>query len=303
MAGDLWIESHAELKDHPKLARLSKSLKVKPVVAVGHLHCLWWWAARYADDGDTSAWSAEDIATGAEWAGDAGFFSQALRHAGFMEENGQLHDWDLYFSCNRRREKDRERKALYRASHKDVPRMSRGQKRMSRGCPSLPDQTRPDQTGPDQTNTSQASATAPADVAVDKVPDPAKNLLGHHCANYVKRVGEQYPVSGQKDMALCRKLISTYGLPRACELSDQMFRSFDDFVKSSGYTFGAFWGCAAKLAAEYHKDHPKPRTDAPRPYAAPTVVEPPRLTAEQNAEKARLIREVIEAAKPKVLPS
>jgi len=304
MAGDLWIESHAELKDHPKLARLVKELRTPAVKAVGHLHFLWWWAARFADDGATASWDDVDIALGAGWTGDPAAFVSALKSSGFMDQDGRLHDWTAYFKVKSRRDSARIRQANHREKqkgHSDKRKRNRDITVTSRPVTPLPDLTRPDQTGQDQTNPSQASACAPADTTVAKVPDPAKALLDHHCANYLKRVGEKYPVSGQKDMALCRKLIANYGLPKACELSDQMFRSLDDFVRGSGYTFGAFFGCASKLVIEYNKEHPKPRADVPR-LCPPVKADPPRLTEAQNAEKAKAIRDLIEKAKLKELP-
>lgn len=98
-----WIESHQELRDHPKTKRLARRLGISVPAAIGHLHCLWWWAMDYAPDGDISDYDAEDIADAAMWDGDAEQFLQALIDCGpgashgFIErtESGHLllHDW------------------------------------------------------------------------------------------------------------------------------------------------------------------------------------------------------------------
>ena len=49
-----WIESHQELRHHYKTKRLARELKVTVAAAIGHLHCLWWWAIDFAPDGDLS---------------------------------------------------------------------------------------------------------------------------------------------------------------------------------------------------------------------------------------------------------
>jgi hypothetical protein len=95
-----WIESHQTLKNHPKTKKLARKLSVSIPTAIGHLHCLWWWALDYADDGDLSKYDNEDIADAAmldvEYADD---FVNAMIESGFIDEanNGYiLHDWYDY---------------------------------------------------------------------------------------------------------------------------------------------------------------------------------------------------------------
>jgi hypothetical protein len=57
-----WLESHQDLRDHPKTARLRRRLGVSLPAAIGHLHLLWWWALTYADDGDLSGYDPDVIA-------------------------------------------------------------------------------------------------------------------------------------------------------------------------------------------------------------------------------------------------
>lgn len=93
----IWIESHAALATHHKLGRLRRSLGISKPQAIGHLHLLWWWGAQHHESGDLSDLGAEDIADAAEWEGDASKFYDALASAGFIDADGQLHDWQQYF--------------------------------------------------------------------------------------------------------------------------------------------------------------------------------------------------------------
>ncbi len=103
-----WIESHQELRGHPKMKKAARTLGLSHREMVGHLHFLWWWALDYAPDGDLTGYSAEVIAAdGADWPGDPQQFLQALIDCrirpdkwGFIEarEDGRLllHDWYQY---------------------------------------------------------------------------------------------------------------------------------------------------------------------------------------------------------------
>lgn len=110
-----WIESHQTLRAHPKTKRLARSLNVSIPTAIGHLHCLWWWALDYAPDGDMSAFAAWEIADGAMWEGDPAIFIAALEDS-FFSRNGVINDWHDYAGrLIQSRVKARERMAAYRA--------------------------------------------------------------------------------------------------------------------------------------------------------------------------------------------
>lgn len=102
-----WLESHQALGNHPKTKKAARALKISTPAMVGHLHYLWWWALDFAQDGDVSHFSAEDIAEAALWKKNAETFVQALTdagvaagRAGFLErtDDGRLviHDWWAY---------------------------------------------------------------------------------------------------------------------------------------------------------------------------------------------------------------
>jgi hypothetical protein len=126
----MYIPSHQELRDHPKVKRLARILDTSIPAAIGHLHCLWWWALDYAPDGDVSRYDEFDLADAGMWEGDPGTFVKALQQcgpggtAGFLDD-AVLHDWPEYGGkMVAKREADRARKARSRQS--DVPGTSDG---------------------------------------------------------------------------------------------------------------------------------------------------------------------------------
>ncbi|GMA55422.1 hypothetical protein GCM10025857_67790 [Alicyclobacillus contaminans] len=100
--------------------------------AIGYLHQLWWWSLDYAQDGDLSRYTVDEIEAGAEWDGEPGKFLESIRKAGFVDEDDQLHDWyDYAGKYIEQREKDAERKREQREKakqkkKKDVQPMSGG---------------------------------------------------------------------------------------------------------------------------------------------------------------------------------
>ena len=156
-----WLESHQTLADHPKTRKLARILSIGKPTVIGHLHCFWWWALDYADDGDLSRFDALDIAIGAEWDGDPDTFVMAMVQAGFIDDGDALtiHDWEDYAGklLNRKRANARRMKEARAAqntaeidSQPDTcdERASHVQD-TQRARVEPPDQTRPDQTEKD----------------------------------------------------------------------------------------------------------------------------------------------------------
>ena len=121
-----WIESHQELRNHPKTKRLCRLLGLPCPTVVGYLHFLWWWAYDYAPEGDLSDFTDEDIADAVDWDGDPGALMGALVQAGFINDDRRLHDWeDFAQKWIERRQADRERKRA-RRQPAEIRRMSGG---------------------------------------------------------------------------------------------------------------------------------------------------------------------------------
>jgi hypothetical protein len=95
-----WIQSHSELRDHPKLKKFAKNMGWNIAMAVGALHCFWWWVECYAEDGDLSKFSYDQIGESAEISpGDhSKKFIAALVDAEFvdLEPYLRVHNWLLY---------------------------------------------------------------------------------------------------------------------------------------------------------------------------------------------------------------
>lgn len=78
---------------HPKIKKLIRRLGDG---AAWRLVCLILWAAANRPNGDLSGMSGEDIELAADWSGDAGAFTDALRDIGFLDVTADgyaIHDW------------------------------------------------------------------------------------------------------------------------------------------------------------------------------------------------------------------
>ena len=135
-----WIESHQTLVRHPKTMRLARSLGVSVPTAIGHLHCLWWWALEYAQDGELTEFEPEDIASASLWEGDAQAFVSALIESCFLDHADTalyIHDWHDYAGkLIEKRKSDAERKRQSRTSDQrptDIQRTSNGHPRDGAG--------------------------------------------------------------------------------------------------------------------------------------------------------------------------
>lgn len=114
-----WIEVHQTLPSHRKIKALKRELKIKTPQAVGHMVMLWLWAIDNAPDGDLSSIDPDDIAEASEWPKSGSVFVEAMIHAGFLDENMQLHDWGEYAGLlmekrDAKRANDRERQQRHR---------------------------------------------------------------------------------------------------------------------------------------------------------------------------------------------
>jgi hypothetical protein len=129
----LWIESHQSLRDHPKKDQLTELLwdpmtpaDLADFGTIGLLHCLWYWATDFAQDGDLSRFTDRQIAKGCRFAGDGAHLRAALKASGFLDADEVLHDWHEYAGkLIQKREQDRQRKAVprsVRGSSKETPR-------------------------------------------------------------------------------------------------------------------------------------------------------------------------------------
>lgn len=87
-----WIKSHTLLLRHRKLAELAKSLRLKPVHTMGHLHALWHAAMEQQEDGNLSSWSDDFIADSSMYSGDVPQYVRLLQEHGWLDGK-VIHDW------------------------------------------------------------------------------------------------------------------------------------------------------------------------------------------------------------------
>lgn len=123
-----WIESHQELRDHPKKDKLAELLwsempiDVADYAAMGAIHCLWWWAADYAKDGDLGRYSDAQVAKGCRWHGDPKTLVDAFMSSGFVDRDRRIHGWmETTGAGIAKREADAARKRDARLAAKQEP--------------------------------------------------------------------------------------------------------------------------------------------------------------------------------------
>ena len=178
-----WIESHQSLGGHPKTKRLARLLDITRRDAVGLMHCLWWWALDYAQDGDLTAHDPADIADAVDFEGEPKDLIEALvacgvgGEAGFVEnQNGSLliHDWDEYVGrLILRRKADANRKREWRKS--DANRTAGG-----RDADATRDGVRTQPTEPTQPTEEICRPDEQAERWAEEIRDVCQHYLEHH---------------------------------------------------------------------------------------------------------------------------
>jgi hypothetical protein len=161
-----WLESHADLRDHPKLDLLMDLLAITRRDACGLLHFVWWRTLTYAPSGDLSDFTDGQIARWADWDGDPGHLVSALKTAGFMDSTRTIHDWEEFagrWIDRRNADADRKREARKAAAGRANGSAAPDVRDVSAGRPARvhadararkPDLTGPDHTGQNRTESS-----------------------------------------------------------------------------------------------------------------------------------------------------
>lgn len=81
---------------HPKFRRLQKQLKLPSYAVAGLLEMLWMLASQYADDGDLTRFSNQEIADYCDYESDADSLVDALVQAKWLDRDAdslRIHDW------------------------------------------------------------------------------------------------------------------------------------------------------------------------------------------------------------------
>ncbi len=154
----MWIESHQELRTHPKVARLASTLGIDRHNTLALLHLFWWWCVDFAPTGDITRFTATEISCGAEWSGDPQTLLDALTETGWIDQTAKrrrVHDWDDFAGKWIRRalaQAKRMREWRNKKSARDAHVMRTKRARLShvRGDLTVPDLTVPDLTKHDK---------------------------------------------------------------------------------------------------------------------------------------------------------
>lgn len=95
-----WIESHQNLREHPKVFDLMGIMGWDIDTTLGKLFRFWWWCVDYAEDGDLRKHNSVRIgmSVGVN-GGKEEFFVEAMKKSGWIdvEPYFRVHDWWDYF--------------------------------------------------------------------------------------------------------------------------------------------------------------------------------------------------------------
>lgn len=94
-----WIESHQELREHPKMNQLRGSMGWSVDEAIGKLHRFWWWCVDYAPNGDLRKYNDSVLGGSVGLNGsDCSKFVEAMVEARWLDREPyfRVHDWWNY---------------------------------------------------------------------------------------------------------------------------------------------------------------------------------------------------------------
>lgn len=249
-----WIESHQTLAAHPKTRKLAHLLSVSKPAAIGHLHCLWWWAIDYTEDGGLERFDSLDIAIAGEWEGDPDAFVGALVKAGFLDESPDghlsIHDWaDYAGKLIERKKANAQRMRDARAAEKAAStahgsgtnneRAAHVQRtddaRVERPNQTIPNQTKPDQTTGDK-SPAPPRARKTANGRVDYSPEFEAFWQVYPSGHGVKKASYEHWKRIKPDAALAQEIIDGV---HGWKLGDRWKRGFvmdaENFLKKQAW--------------------------------------------------------------------
>lgn len=241
-----WIESHQELKDHPKTEHLAVLLGVPKVQVIGHLHCLWWWAVDYARDGYVTKYPPAVVARGALWDGDPDAFMNALREAKWLDPDGKLHDWEEYAGrLIEQREKAKERYRKWKAARSQPDANAQATRSQRAGdAQSLRknEVTIPNQ--PNQPNQQDHDLPPPGDPPPSKPKRARRRGSGNLVLDVLHEIQEARPARDEQVEAWVGYYLQRHPRPGATkeELFDIAVKAYSEFsaLKAAGATDAKF---------------------------------------------------------------
>jgi hypothetical protein len=166
-----WIELHEEVRAHPKIRRLAKDMGVSNAEARGWIIGLWLWAATYAEDGELTDCTNQEIADACDYEGRSpGKLVQALIARNLIDvekDRRYIHDWSKHGL--RLLESNRERQRKFRERVDTDAKRSNVTLPNVNVTPTLPNHTIPNQTK--ETATAEAPKAENITAAAVKIPE------------------------------------------------------------------------------------------------------------------------------------
>ena len=155
----MWIELHDSSRDHPKILKLARKLKIDPAHALGLICSLWTWTLRMAPDGNLSSFEPDDIEIGAGWTGEEGAFVAACRSKPIKlldaEKDGLVcHDWEDYSGSLKAAKRARDYRKRKRTKHD-------GHVTVTSQCGDITQTERPNDRTTERTNETREADTPP----------------------------------------------------------------------------------------------------------------------------------------------
>ena len=125
-----WIESHQNLRGHPKVIDLCSMMDWEQDLAIGKLHLFWWWCLDYAIDGDLQKHNDNRIASAMGVAmAESGRLVEAMVKARWLDRDPyfRVHDWwdyvgrFLQIRWKHNREAWKRVQELYKQPYQELP--------------------------------------------------------------------------------------------------------------------------------------------------------------------------------------
>ena len=120
----MWTRVDVGLRDHRKVRKLARELKIEQAHALGLVVNFWLFALNNWGHGFLDR-DPEEIAHACVWTGDAEYLTSCLIDCGFIDEMGdrsalRIHDWDNYGGKYIKQvERNRDRAAAWREEKKE----------------------------------------------------------------------------------------------------------------------------------------------------------------------------------------
>ena len=215
----MWIESHQDLEEHPKLLDLCNKTGWSLDEAIGRLHRLWWWTLKYAEDGDLNKYDPSQFLVRLSNKLSPQKLYEILQETNFIDKKGLIHDWFDYagrYLTTKYRTSNPNRLLMIEKKYKSVK---------------------------SQTKDRLKSDNQPTIPTIPTIPNPQQFFY----LKYKEVFKKDYIASFGKDGKIFKDILAIVPNEECFLLINKFFISEDKFIKESGYTIGVFKSQINKL--------------------------------------------------------